>query len=396
MILFLKIFQWTHWYNFHSTFLLAILFRNEQFLFTFIYSAGSKQRATTTLDFEHVTLCSYLSNSLAHFLTLLLWYFCVCHIPACNWFLFGSKLATLRQFVHSFTLQWLPIFILLGTSAPNAELSLATDTSNTHIRGVMQQKTGDHWRPLGLFSRKLTDTESRYSTFDRKLLADHAAIKHFRHFCEERAFQLWTYQNHFVLQFPVFQPPFPPDNNAIWRSSQNLMCSYCIYEVWKMLLPIFYPAQTKQPLDQSAPRRRRIQWISKRWPPSKTIARKRSTCWAAHPSNWLSARQVLKAWLKTFPQATFSQLFPLNSEKSYFDHFHNVPLPGRLSSCCIISSRFVWPGLSSDITAWARGCLACQRGKIHCHTRLVPPTHPHPPTAFFWPTFWFGGPFAVQ
>jgi hypothetical protein len=53
--------------------------------------------------------------------------------------------------------------------APNAELSLATDACNTHIRGVMQQKSGNHWRPLGFFSRKLTDTESRYSIFDRNL-----------------------------------------------------------------------------------------------------------------------------------------------------------------------------------------------------------------------------------
>jgi hypothetical protein len=36
--------------------------------------------------------------------------------------------------------------------APDAELSLATDTSDTHIRGVMQQKTKDHWQPLGFFS----------------------------------------------------------------------------------------------------------------------------------------------------------------------------------------------------------------------------------------------------
>jgi hypothetical protein len=34
--------------------------------------------------------------------------------------------------------------------------------------------------------------ESHYSTFDRKLLAAHAAIKHFRQFCEGRAFQHWT------------------------------------------------------------------------------------------------------------------------------------------------------------------------------------------------------------
>ncbi len=72
----------------------------------------------------------------------------------------------------------------LQHSAQNAELSLATDASDTHIRKAMQQKSGDHWQPLGFFSHKLTDMESRYSTFDRKLLAAQAAIKHFRHFCE--------------------------------------------------------------------------------------------------------------------------------------------------------------------------------------------------------------------
>ncbi len=52
----------------------------------------------------------------------------------------------------------------------------------------MQQKFKDHWQPLGFFSRKLTDTESHYSTFDRELLAAQAAIKHFRHFCEGQLF----------------------------------------------------------------------------------------------------------------------------------------------------------------------------------------------------------------
>jgi hypothetical protein len=48
----------------------------------------------------------------------------------------------------------------------------------------MKQKSGDHWQPLGFFSRKLTDMESRYSTFDHELLAAHAEIRHFRHFVE--------------------------------------------------------------------------------------------------------------------------------------------------------------------------------------------------------------------
>ncbi len=38
----------------------------------------------------------------------------------------------------------------------------------------------------------------------------------------------------------------------------------------------------------------------------------------------------------------------------------------------------MWRGLSSDVTAWARGCLARQRGKIHRHTCLAPQPIPIP------------------
>jgi hypothetical protein len=66
-----------------------------------------------------------------------------------------------------------------------AELSLATDASDSHIGSIMQQKSGDHCRPLGFFSRKLTGTEFRYSMFDHELLVAHAAICHF---CEGSVF----------------------------------------------------------------------------------------------------------------------------------------------------------------------------------------------------------------
>jgi hypothetical protein len=121
--------------------------------------------------------------------------------------------------------------VSLQHPAPNAELSLATDASDTHIRVVMQQKSGDHWQPLGFFSCKLTDMESHYSTFDCELLADQAAIKHFCHFCDGRTFQLWTDHKPLVTAISRVSAPISPrhpDNNAIWRSSHNLMCSYCI------------------------------------------------------------------------------------------------------------------------------------------------------------------------
>ncbi len=78
----------------------------------------------------------------------------------------------------------------------------------------------------------------------------------------------------------------------------------------------------------------------------------------------------------------FRPTVPLKFRKSIFDHFHNVAHPGRLASRCIISSRFVWRGLSSDVTSWARGCLVCLRDKIHRHTRLVPQPIPIPQLRF--------------
>ncbi len=64
-----------------------------------------------------VQRCSYLSLfSCAVFNPIALIFLCVSD-PSLQ-LIFCSKLATLRQFVHSFAFQWLPIFILLGTS-PN-------------------------------------------------------------------------------------------------------------------------------------------------------------------------------------------------------------------------------------------------------------------------------------
>ena len=50
----------------------------------------------------------------------------------------------------------------------------------------------DAWKPLAFFSKKLKPAETRYSAFDRELLAVYLAIKHFRHFLEGRNFHVFT------------------------------------------------------------------------------------------------------------------------------------------------------------------------------------------------------------
>lgn len=77
---------------------------------------------------------------------------------------------------------------LLSYPCPDSELSIATDASNHVIGGVLQQTENGKTKPLGFFSKKLTGTQQRYSTYDRELLAVHETIKYFQHLLEERIF----------------------------------------------------------------------------------------------------------------------------------------------------------------------------------------------------------------
>ena len=45
------------------------------------------------------------------------------------------------------------------------------DASNYAVGAVLQQKVENVEKPLAFFSRKLTPSETKYSAFDRKLLA---------------------------------------------------------------------------------------------------------------------------------------------------------------------------------------------------------------------------------
>ena len=81
---------------------------------------------------------------------------------------------------------------LLTHPKPNAPTCLMTDASDTAVGAALQQFIGNSWQPIAFFSKKLKPAETRYSTFDRELLAIYLSIKHFRHFLEGRPFHVLT------------------------------------------------------------------------------------------------------------------------------------------------------------------------------------------------------------
>ena len=68
------------------------------------------------------------------------------------------------------TLPWTPDMetafaaaaVPLAHPLPGAVLALAADASDTHVGAVLQQQVGQHWQPLGFFSKKLSKSEVNY------------------------------------------------------------------------------------------------------------------------------------------------------------------------------------------------------------------------------------------
>ncbi len=50
----------------------------------------------------------------------------------------------------------------------------------------------------------------------------------------------------------------------------------------------------------------------------------------------------------------FRPLVPRDLWRQVFEHLHGTAHPGRRATRRLISSRYVWKGLSADVTAWAK------------------------------------------
>ena len=69
---------------------------------------------------------------------------------------------------------------VLRIADPTRPYRMETDMSDIAIGAVLKQEADDGWHPIAFLSRKLTDTEKRYSAYDRKLLALGYALKKWR------------------------------------------------------------------------------------------------------------------------------------------------------------------------------------------------------------------------
>ena len=95
---------------------------------------------------------------------------------------------------------------------------------STHVGNVLQHFCCSSWAPLSFYSRKLTTAELLYNTFDKELLANHAAIRQFRLMLGGRGFFVLT--DHKPLCHALDRLSAP------WSAGQQMHLAYISEFTW--------------------------------------------------------------------------------------------------------------------------------------------------------------------
>jgi len=267
---------------------------------------------------------------------------------------------------------------MLAHPDESLDLVLITDASDFAIGANLFQIRDDAKEPLAFFSRRLSKTEIKYSTYDRELLAIFAAIKHFKHFLEGRTFPVYT-DHH-----PLIDAYNKPADHASLRQIRQL--DY----IGQYTTDIRYIKGEENTVSDALSRIEAIT-VEPSLPYEQiALAQIKDTELKDLMKN--PEKSSLKLESRTIPGTdTFlicdvsttkvRPFIPKKFRKEVTMQVHKLSHPGAKSTIKQVGSRFVWPRMKSDIYNWTRACNGCQLAKITRRTKT--PLKPFTPTQRF-------------
>lgn len=257
---------------------------------------------------------------------------------------------------------------LLAHPSPNAELSLTTDASDYAIGGALHQTLPDgQVQPLGFFSRRLTPTQVKYSTFDRELEAVAQAIKHFDYWLEGRQFCVYTDHD------PLSKAMVKRSQRSCNRQSERFRYISTYTSDIRYLpgsqnavadaLSRIYSINTSPLIDHK--------WIAELQTSDRTL------------QDFISGTQPTSLLLSLTKDVNNNELWcdtshgrcrpyvPAAAQHSVMTKLHGHAHPGARATAQLISSKYVWSNMDKMCRSYARSCLTCQQNKVHRHNQTA-------------------------
>lgn len=263
---------------------------------------------------------------------------------------------------------------ILSHPVQGSTLAIMTDASDHSLGAVLQQKVDKVWKPLAFYSKAMSETQRRYSVYDRELLAIYTAVKHFRRFIEGCDVEIYTdhkpltyaltrtastsdtprreRQLHFISQFCTTLKYIKGEQNTVADALSRLEEIICPSTIDYNQLSI--DQQQDQELKQ----------LKKQ---DNLIFKEITIPGCNRPITCELSTSIPRPYL------------PARHRYAAFKALHELCHPGVRSTRQLMTRKLFWPSMNKEVAQWTRACISCQRAKVHRHvtTPLVqfPPSN---------------------
>jgi len=257
---------------------------------------------------------------------------------------------------------------------------IRSDASSKAIGAALYQVVGDEQRTIQFYSRKLSETEKNYSTFDRELLAAHDAVQYFLPYIDGQNITLFTDHRPLVAAF------VKKGECKSERQSRHLNF------LSEHLFALDYVKGSENVTADflSRPNARSINNVNNIHIEQFDLAilaeaqqnNKELNAFIQGKTNFKTVQHLNTEIICETSNGKFRPFVTEQHRFTVFQQLHSIGHNGVKNSCQLISERFYWPEMSKDIKKWVQECLICQQCKITRHTKTEFGEFQHPSQRF--------------
>lgn len=253
---------------------------------------------------------------------------------------------------------------LLAFPNKNAELSLHIDASDISTGCVLNQIIDGNPQPLGFYSKKFSNAQQKYSTYDRELTAMYQGVKHFRNHIEGRKCHILTDHRPLIhafngknnqasprqIRYLDFISQFTTDIRHI--SGVDNVCADFLSRINEISSTINFEAIAQAQQDDGE-----LQQLLKGNNDSTLKFKQCIVPGTSKPIYCDISTDQIRPYI------------PGSFRNELLEKIHGISHPGIKSTTKLMNSRFVWSGINKDTAEFVRKCIPCQRSKVTRHNK---------------------------
>ncbi|KAF2345732.1 Reverse transcriptase domain [Trinorchestia longiramus] len=247
----------------------------------------------------------------------------------------------------------------LSFPSPKAsDYHIVSDSSSYAVGAALYQLIDSKPMPVAFFSKKLSDLQKPYSTYDRELLAAYLSVLHFKSLIDGHSVTLFTdhkpmvsafysrtiaksdrQQRHlsFLSEYITAVEYIKGHNNIVADCLSRPVCATTVdvFDLHKL-------ASAQADDDEMLSYQDRL------------------TPHEIAPN--------LTLWCDTSTSSP-RPFVPSTSREPVITSLHNISHPGSKSTAKFVKQRYFWPNIDKAVHSVVKHCTHCQRAKINRHTK---------------------------